>query len=243
MSTKLAGLDRTLPLVEYFYSVQGEGRNAGRAAFFIRFAGCNLDCVFADGSICDTPWRKVREKISMREILHHVDSAVRSTTSSPVHQDQWPMVILTGGEPTMAVLFDDLVMELSTRRVYVAVESNGTIYRTGLHTVDWLVVSPKDQVGHGNPLTTPDVDPRVHTLVKEYRYVISGKDAPVPTFRDGTAVHYVSPALEADGTGQEILIGKTPRFVPGAVERCLEIVQSDPRWRISLQTHKWLLVR
>jgi hypothetical protein len=71
----------------------------------------------------------------------------------------------------------------------------------------------------------------------EYRYVITGREDPVPPFAPAFR-HYVSPAVIADGFGMEWKTGKFPGFVSGAMERCLEIVWQDPRWRISTQQHK-----
>lgn len=224
-----------LALVERFYSVQGEGGNAGRAALFIRFAGCNLDCVFSDGSICDTPWRKAKLKVEMGELLEWCESWRAGSAVLP-------MVVITGGEPTMAPAFNHLVAELKGQGYYVAVETNGTIWRTNLEVCDWVTVSPKDwDVEHPTATTGPSLNPSVQDLPPhEWRYVI-GEFTPAPPYRPGGS-HYVSPATLADGKGLENILG-FPGFVPGAVDRCLEIVANDPRWRVSLQTHKLLGVR
>ena len=74
----------------------------------------------------------------------------------------------------------------------------------------------------------------------EYRYVISRNDSTppyYPAFR-----HYVSPAVLSSGSGDEWRTG-FPGYSIGAVERCLEIVREDPRWRISCQQHKFLSTR
>ena len=217
-------------LVERFLTVQGEGRWTGRLAYFIRFAGCNLDCHFADGSVCDTPWRKARKKISIRRLAHEALKAAGT--------DGHGMVVLTGGEPTMSPAFDDLVQLLKDRRMFVAVESNGTIWRDGLNAVDWLTVSPKFDAEHPNPTGNGAADPRVDQYVRdrinELRYVIT-PDSGHPVWMEADD-HYVSPATIADGSGAIEFDG----FVPGAVERCMEIVKLDPRWKISIQSHKVL---
>ena len=105
-----------------FYSLQGEGRNTGRAAIFIRFAGCNLRCSF-----CDTEFNTYRE-MSDEDIL----SAIRDYPSR--------FVVLTGGEPTLQV--DEAFVDLLHQQGYeVAMESNGT--RPAPQNLDWLTVSPK----------------------------------------------------------------------------------------------------
>lgn len=231
-----------LPLVERFVSVQGEGFHAGRAAVFVRFAGCNLDCQFSDGSVCDTPWSKATEKVELAEVVDWAGQALPPTKLS--NPRRRPMLIITGGEPTMARGFSDLALRANGMGYYVAVETNGTTWNDGLDWVHWIACSPKDQVQHG---PRAHGSPALHPLVEEavaargeYRHVI-GPDSPMPPVRAAQA-HYLSPAMQADGSGLEWQQG-VPGFVPGAVERCLELVQQDPRWRLSLQTHKWLRAR
>jgi 7-carboxy-7-deazaguanine synthase len=114
------------PVVEIFYSIQGEGLWVGSATHFIRFAGCNVNCEF-----CDTDYAK-REDLSVKEIVKRVGDA--------------SSVCLTGGEPTMHNLLP-LIEEFHKRGVYVQIETNGTgpdeIYRAA----DWVTCSPKTWVG------------------------------------------------------------------------------------------------
>lgn len=106
-----------------FYSLQGEGRNTGRAAVFIRFAGCNLRCSF-----CDTEFESYRE-MTEEDIL----AVIRDY---PSH-----FVVLTGGEPTLQV--DESFVDFLHQHEYeVAMESNGT--RPAPKNLDWLTVSPKE---------------------------------------------------------------------------------------------------
>ena len=107
---------------DIFYSLQGEGHNTGRAAVFVRFAGCNLRCSF-----CDTEFDTYRE-MSDEEILAAI-------SGYPAR-----FVVLTGGEPTLQV--DEAFIELLHQHGYeVAMESNGT--RPAPQNLDWLTVSPK----------------------------------------------------------------------------------------------------
>ena len=109
---------------DIFYSLQGEGRNTGRAAVFVRFAGCNLRCPF-----CDTEFETFRE-MTDEEII----AAVQALCPSPV------LVVLTGGEPTLQV--DEAFIDLLHHHGFeVAMESNGT--RPAPRNLDWLTVSPK----------------------------------------------------------------------------------------------------
>jgi len=112
---------------DIFYSLQGEGYNTGRAAVFVRFAGCNLRCPF-----CDTAFDTYREM---------TDDEILTEISSTSHlAPRKPLVVLTGGEPTLQV--DEAFVDLLHRHGFeVAMESNGT--RPAPQNLDWLTVSPK----------------------------------------------------------------------------------------------------
>lgn len=245
-----------LPLVEKFYSLQGEGYNAGHAAFFVRFSGCNLNCRFADGAMCDTPWQKPQEKITLEELGLWLTSTVEDAVTRGVRRGDLededlseaepPLVILTGGEPTMNPNFDAVVDYLHYLDFPVAVETNGTVWKDALESIEWVVVSPKDFIAQEGALASPEPDPRVLSVADEFRYVISDRDAVVPPYLTNLRdpLHYLSPAFMADGTGMEWKDpGYVPQFVPGAVDRCIEIIQADPRWLLSIQSHKFLRVR
>jgi len=113
---------KTYKINEIFYSIQGEGFNTGRAAVFIRFAGCNLDCPF-----CDTEHGEYTD-YSGQDILAAID--------------KYPCrnIILTGGEPMLQV-DEDLIDELHKVGYHIAIETNGT-FPISL-PFDWITVSPK----------------------------------------------------------------------------------------------------
>lgn len=109
---------------EIFYSIQGEGRWAGRAAVFVRFSGCNLKCPF-----CDTDFTAYRE-MTANDILGEV-SAVGGDCR---------FIVITGGEPTLQV-DAKLVDLLHERGYYLAMETNGT--HPVPKGIDWITCSPK----------------------------------------------------------------------------------------------------
>ncbi len=119
------------PVNEIFYSIQGEGYHAGKPAVFIRLAGCNLKCTW-----CDTDHSK---KVEMTG-----DDIVCEVLKFP----DCPLIVITGGEPTIHPLEDLLViLELRTNSI-IAIETNGTgttqlqcLRAKGL--VDWITLSPK----------------------------------------------------------------------------------------------------
>ena len=107
---------------DIFYSLQGEGRNTGRAAVFIRFAGCNMKCSF-----CDTEFNSFTEMTA--------DEIVKAIADCPAR-----FVVLTGGEPSLQT-DDALVEALHHEGFYIAMETNGT--HSVPEGIDWVTVSPK----------------------------------------------------------------------------------------------------
>lgn len=109
---------------EIFYTLQGEGRHTGRAAVFVRFSGCNLNCPF-----CDTDYKTYTE-MTADDIINEVR--------------QWRdcgFIVLTGGEPSLQV--DDALVEAFHKEgFYVAIETNGT--RQLPKAIDWVTLSPKN---------------------------------------------------------------------------------------------------
>ena len=122
---------------EIFYSLQGEGHNTGRAAVFVRFAGCNLKCPF-----CDTAFTRY-EELTTEEILEQIADVQPSSGSSPLTPDSSKFIVLTGGEPTLQV-DEQFIDRLHEAGYEVAMESNGTSMPP--RNLDWLTVSPKQNV-------------------------------------------------------------------------------------------------
>ena len=121
----------TFRVNDIFYSLQGEGRNTGRAAVFVRFAGCNLRCPF-----CDTEFDSFQTMTDA--------DIIEAVTTFPAR-----FVVLTGGEPTLQV--DEPLVDLLHRHGFeVAMESNGT--RPAPSNLDWLTVSPKTGALKGDTL-------------------------------------------------------------------------------------------
>lgn len=193
---------------EIFCSLQGEGRNAGVAAVFVRFSGCNLHCPF-----CDTDHSSGR-LMSDEEII---SEACR-------YRAEW--VVLTGGEPAMAI-DARFVRELKEKcGKKVAIETNGTFPVPD--EIDWVTVSPKTDIcGSEAQLRVARAD--------EIKVVYVGQDLEgyfhLPCRRPET-IMYLQPCFVADP-------GERARNRQLTVERVL----ADPRWRLSVQLHRFLEIR
>jgi len=110
---------------EIFYSLQGEGFHTGRAAVFVRFAGCNLRCPF-----CDTDFSQ-SEPMTAEQIADRV-------FAFSTHPET--LIVLTGGEPSLQVE-EALIDKLHAHHQTIAIETNGT--QPIPENIDWITVSPK----------------------------------------------------------------------------------------------------
>ncbi len=202
---------------EIFYTLQGEGVNAGRPAVFCRFAGCNLwsgreqDRATAQCRFCDTDFVGTDGpgggKFNTPEALAR---AVRS---------KWPdgsggkaFVVCTGGEPLLQ-LDAALVDALHAAGFEIAIESNGALPAPA--GIDWICVSPKSTVA----LRLRKGD--------ELKLVYPQPDAP-PEKYEGLDFRYFQ-LQPMDGPDRE-------RNTELAAAYCL----AHPKWRLSLQTHKFI---
>lgn len=116
----------TLPLVENFYTIQGEGFNAGKPAWFIRLGGCDVRC-----SLCDS---KNTWDASQFPCVT-IDEIIR-----PIRETSVRNVVITGGEPLMYSL-DSLCIALKKEDYEISLETSGTHPLSG--TFDWICLSPK----------------------------------------------------------------------------------------------------
>lgn len=183
---------------DIFYSLQGEGRHTGRAAIFIRFSGCNLACPF-----CDTDFSGYRE-MTDEQIVEEVLEMV------PDKDGVYPMIVLTGGEPTLQV--DERLIDLLHEAGFclVAMESNGT--KNPPVNLDWLTVSPKKNV--------------MVRKCQELKCIYDGKEK-VEDHGIEADYYYLQPCDVGDAEKNAEIIGQ-----------CIEEIKKNPKWMLSLQTHK-----
>lgn len=163
---------------EIFYTLQGEGRNTGCAAVFVRLSGCNLQCPF-----CDTRHEDYTE-MSEEEIA-------AAAAANPAQ-----LVVITGGEPALQ-LTATLVARLHALGKAVAIETNGT--RPLPDGIDWVTVSPKAAyTGHsGRP---------VLTHCNELKVVFDGVQDPEAQKSVEADYYYLQPCDTGDaGRNEEIV--------------------------------------
>jgi len=201
---------------EIFYTLQGEGAQAGRAAVFCRFAGCNLwsgreqDRAAAICKFCDTDFADTNGpgggKFETAAALATVIQATWPAGSAPGKR----FVVCTGGEPLLQL--DTLLIDaIHTSGFEIAVETNGTI--AAPEGIDWICVSPKagaelvQKSGDELKLVYPQsgIDPEDISTLAFKNFFLQPMDGPERAANTELAVKY-----------------------------CM----AHPQWRLSLQTHK-----
>ena len=205
----------TLPIVECFHSLQGEGAHAGRSAFFIRLASCNVRC-----SWCDTK-NSWSEADSQQEDITNLSQGVVNARSKGAS-----FVVITGGEPLHHNL-NPLCNEI--RRVTkhnnkipisIHLETSGVDPITG--NPDWITLSPKRHA-----------PPRIELIkaCQELKVVVHDEDdlhfaeqIATKTRKFKKPLFYLQPGWN-NTEGQKL---------------AFDYVKSNPQWRLSMQTHKWL---
>jgi 7-carboxy-7-deazaguanine synthase len=228
---------KTYAVKEIFYTLQGEGAHAGRAAVFCRFAGCNLwsgreqDRASAICKFCDTDFigtegpdggrfaspASLADRIAATwpaEAPHAGKEGPHANKDSP-HARKF--VVCTGGEPLLQ-LDAPLIEALHSAGFEIAIESNGTL--AAPPGIDWICISPKagaplvqrtgDELKLVYPQLEPEADPANFAPLAFRHFFLQPMDGPAREANTQRALHY-----------------------------CL----THPQWRLSLQTHKLVGIR
>ncbi len=209
----------TYSVKEAFYTLQGEGAHTGRAAVFLRFAGCNLwsglerdrataVCRFCDTDFVGTNGEGGGKFRGAAALAAHV-AALWQAHASP---DGKPYVVCTGGEPLLQ-LDTGLIDALHEAGFEIAIETNGTLPAPS--GIDWICVSPKANASLAQtsgselkliyPQDEPEAQPDRFVSLDFQHFFLQPRD-------DGPGVSHVA----------------------ATADYCLK----NPRWRLSLQTHK-----
>jgi 7-carboxy-7-deazaguanine synthase len=193
-----------LPIMEQFYTIQGEGFHSGRAAYFIRIEGCDVGCVW-----CDV---KESWQINKEDNLS-IDSIITEVLNSGAS-----FCVITGGEPCMHDL-TELTSRLTKENIEIAIETSGCYPLKGF--IDWYCFSPKK---------FKEPDSTAYQLANELKIIISH-----PSDFDWAETHASKVSkdcklyLQTEWSKQE-------RFLP----LIIDYVKLNPKWKISLQTHKYM---
>ncbi|WP_223534631.1 7-carboxy-7-deazaguanine synthase [Pseudomonas sp. GL-B-16] len=209
----------TYSIKEMFYTLQGEGNQAGRPAVFCRFSGCNLwsgreqDRASAICTFCDTDFVGT-DGFGGGKFKDANDLALAINSLWPISHQGHKYVVLTGGEPLLQV-DDALVETLHKHSFTVAVETNGTIIPPS--GIDWLCVSPKStaelKITHGD----------------ELKLVFPQTEAQPEKFEHLTFNHFYLQPMD----GPEAHLN---------TELTIKYCKAHPKWKLGLQMHKVLMI-
>jgi organic radical activating enzyme len=192
-----------LPLMEEFYTIQGEGFHTGTAAYFIRVGGCDVGCHW-----CDVKESWNAERHPPTPIDQIVLNASRYADT----------IVVTGGEP-LTWDMGPLTHALKGKKLKTHIETSGAYPLTGIW--DWICLSPKK-----NKLPVPPVYQKAHELkvivFNRHDFVFAEEQAAQV---NGDCMLYLQPEWSVRDK-------MTPLIV--------DYVMEHPKWKVSLQTHKYL---
>ncbi|WP_316829327.1 7-carboxy-7-deazaguanine synthase QueE [Pedobacter aquatilis] len=193
-----------LPLMEEFYTIQGEGFNTGKAAYFIRLGGCDVGCHWCD---VKESWDAEMHPLTPSDVI--VENAAKYPGKA---------VVITGGEPLIYNL-DYLTNKLKAQGILTFIETSGAYPLSG--NWDWICLSPKKFKA-----PRPDITP----FANELKVIVFNKSdfkwaEEYAAMVSATCKLYLQPEWSKS---KEI----TPMII--------DYVMANPKWEISLQTHKFL---
>ena len=191
-----------LPIMEKFFTIQGEGSHTGKAAYFIRIAGCDVGCVWCD----------VKESWDVGAGKSYSLEEIKGLSEG------FDFIVLTGGEPAMHDL-RALTDMLHKENKFISLETSGCYELNG--AVDWYTFSPKK-------FKKPH--PEAYEKADELKVVI----------------YHPSDLAWAEEHAQQVndqcLLYLQPEWSKKEQlqEQLIDFITRNPRWRLSLQTHKYI---
>ena len=194
---------KMLPLMEEFYTIQGEGYHTGKAAYFIRVGGCDVGCHWCD---VKESWNaEVHPPTHVNTIVNHAKK----------YSDT---VVITGGEPLMWSM-NYLTSELQNHGIKTHIETSGAYSFSGVW--DWFCLSPKK--------TKLPLD-EVYKEANELKMIIFNK----------SDFKFAEEQAAKVGSNCELFLQPEWSKKEKMTELIVDYVMKKPKWKISLQTHKYL---
>lgn len=194
-----------LPLMEAFYTIQGEGHHTGTAAYFIRVGGCDVGCHWCDVKESWNP--KTHPPTDIEKIVE--DAHKYSDT-----------IVITGGEP-LTWDMNPLTQALKEKDMKIHIETSGAYPMTGIW--DWVCLSPKK-------IKLPQ--PEIYKRADELKVIIFNK-------HDFKFAEEQAEKLE---TNAQLYLQPEWSVREKMMPQIVDYVMANPKWKISLQTHKYLRI-
>ncbi|WP_054559763.1 7-carboxy-7-deazaguanine synthase QueE [Croceitalea dokdonensis] len=192
-----------LPLMEEFYTIQGEGFHKGTAAYFVRIGGCDVGC----------HWCDVKE--SWNAETHPPTAIEHILSNSKKYSDT---IVITGGEP-LTWDMGPLTQGLKAQGQHIHIETSGAYPLTGVW--DWICLSPKK-----NKLPVGDIYQKAHEL----KMIVYNKH------------DFIFAEEQAAKVSKDCMLYLQPEWSvrEKVTPLIVEYVMKHPKWKVSLQTHKYL---
>lgn len=194
-----------LPLMEAFYTIQGEGHHTGKAAYFIRVGGCDVGCHWCDVKESWNP--KLHPPTDIKTIISDAEKYSKT-------------IVITGGEPLtwdMTKLTDGL----KHNNFQIHIETSGAYPLSG--TWDWICLSPKKRM-----LPKPEI----YHHTDELKVIIYNKN-------DFKFAEQQAALLQTDA---ELYLQPEWSVREKMMPLIVDYVMANPKWKVSLQTHKYLRI-
>ncbi len=196
----------TLPLMEHFYTLQGEGAHSGSAAYFLRLGGCDVGCVWCD--VKDSWDSEKHPQVSIENMVEFAQNA------------NAPIAVITGGEPLLHNL-DSLTKQLQARNIATHIETSASSPLSG--SWNWITVSPKKFKA---PLK------EILAQANELKVVVYNKSDFQWAEQHATMVSkecqlYLQPEWD-----------QAEKMMP----LIIDYIKANPKWHMSLQTHKFMQI-
>jgi organic radical activating enzyme len=202
----MSELVETLPLMEHFYTLQGEGAHSGKAAYFLRLGGCDVGCVWCD--VKESWDANLHPKVAITDMLHFVKEA------------KSPIAVVTGGEPLLHQL-DNLTILLKEQGIATHIETSGSSPLSGQW--NWITLSPKkfkaplpELIEKANELKIIVYNKSDFEWAEQYAALVSK-----------SCKLYLQPEWD-----------QSEKMLP----QIINYVKENPKWTISLQTHKFMQI-
>lgn len=201
---KLLKEGEILPIMEQFYTIQGEGYNTGKAAYFIRIGGCDIGCHWCD--VKESWDANIHPLTSIQDVIKNLEAYNAKS------------VVVTGGEPLIYNL-DKLTTELKNKKIATFIETSGAYSLSGKW--DWICLSPKKNM---NPLSESYSKANELKVIVYNQHDFSWAEEQAKKV-EGNCYLYLQPEWS-----------KIHILLP----QIIDYVKNNPKWMISLQTHKFM---
>ena len=202
-----------LPVMEAFYTLQGEGFHQGKAAYFIRLGGCDVGCFW-----CDVKESWDASAHPQKTIEAIIEEAKKEVSSERLAVNSKPIIVITGGEPLLHNL-DELTAQFQSENFRTHIETSGSSPLSG--SWNWICLSPKK---FKKPL------PEVFKAANELKVIIYNKTDFKWAEENAAQVSvdcklYLQPEWSRQNEMTPLII---------------DYIKANPQWQLSLQVHKYI---